>query len=81
MDRFVIYNLRFGFCGVVALWEQLHNPNLNSIEFDGFKMESFNSELIKQQMPADERLANLNQIAIDQMKILVANKSIKKLKE
>lgn len=53
----------------------------NSIEFDGFNMESFNSVLIKQQMPADERLAKLNQIDIDQMKILMANKSIKKLKE
>lgn len=53
----------------------------NSIEFDGFNRESFNSVLIKQQMPADERLAKLNQIDIDQMKILMANKSIKKLKE
>lgn len=55
--------------------------DFNSIEFDGFNMEIYNSELIKQQMPADERLAKLTQIAIDQMKILVANKSIKKLKE
>ena len=43
-------------------------------------MESYNSELIKQQIPSDERLLKLNKIAIDQMKILVANKSIKKLK-
>ena len=44
-------------------------------------MESYNSELIKQQISADERLIKLNKIAIEQMKILVANKSIKKLKE
>ena len=44
-------------------------------------MESFNSELIKQQIPSDERLLKLNKIAIDQMKILVENKSIKKLKQ
>ena len=43
-------------------------------------MESLNSELIKRQIPSDERLSKLNKIAIDQMKILVANKSIKKLK-
>ena len=43
-------------------------------------MESFNSELIKQQIPSDERLSKLNKIAIAQMKILIENKSIKKLK-
>jgi hypothetical protein len=42
-------------------------------------MESYNSELIKQQISSDERLSRLNKIAIDQMKILIANKSIKKL--
>ena len=44
-------------------------------------MESYNSELIKQQISADERLIKLNKIAIEQMKILITNKSIKKLKE
>ena len=44
-------------------------------------MESYNSELIKMQMPPDERLKKLNKIAIDQMKVLIANRSIKKLKE
>ena len=24
----------------IGLWEELHNPNFNSIEFDGFKRES-----------------------------------------
>ena len=44
-------------------------------------MESYNSELIKQQISADERLIKLNKIAIEQMKILIANKSIKKLEK
>ena len=44
-------------------------------------MESYNSELIKMQIPSDNRLKRLNKIAIDQMKILIANRSIKKLKE
>jgi len=42
-------------------------------------MESYNSELIKQQGSADERLVKLNKLAIDQMKIFIANKNIKKL--
>lgn len=44
-------------------------------------MESYNSELIKMQIPSDKRLKRLNKIAIDQMKVLIANRSIKKLKE
>ncbi|MBT3261058.1 KilA-N domain-containing protein [bacterium] len=43
-------------------------------------MESYNSELIKQGMNAQKRLIKLNKLAIDQMKILIANKSIKKLR-
>jgi hypothetical protein len=42
-------------------------------------MESYNSELIKMKMPSDDRLKKLNKIAIDQMKVLIANKSLKKL--
>lgn len=42
-------------------------------------MESYNSELIKQQIPAEERLKQLNRIAIEQMKVLIENKLIKKL--
>ena len=44
-------------------------------------MESYNSELIKMQISSDERLKKLNKIAIDQMKVLIANRSIKKLKK
>jgi len=44
-------------------------------------MESYNSELIKMQIPSDKRLKRLNKIAIDQMKVFIENRSIKKLKE
>jgi hypothetical protein len=42
-------------------------------------LESYNSELIKQKIPAEKRLEQLNRIAIDQMRILIENKSIKKI--
>jgi len=42
-------------------------------------LESFNSELIKEGLDADTRLKRLNQIAIRQMKIMLENKSFKKL--
>ncbi|MFA7059701.1 MAG: KilA-N domain-containing protein [Pedobacter sp.] len=43
-------------------------------------LESFNAELIKMQMSAADRLQKLNATAIEQMKVLVANKSMKALK-
>jgi hypothetical protein len=43
-------------------------------------LESLNAELIKMQMPADERLQKLNKTAIEQMKVLIANKSMKALR-
>ena len=42
-------------------------------------LESLNAELIKMQMTAEERLQKLNKAAIEQMKVLVANKSLKAL--
>ncbi len=42
-------------------------------------LESYNSELIKQKIPPERRLEQLNRIAIDQMRILIENKSIKKI--
>ncbi|MBW2575899.1 MAG: KilA-N domain-containing protein, partial [Deltaproteobacteria bacterium] len=42
-------------------------------------MESYNSELIKMKILSEDRLKKLNKIAIDQMKVLIANKSFKKL--
>lgn len=44
-------------------------------------LESFNAELIKMQIPAGERLQKLNRTAIEQMKVLVSNRSIKSLQD
>jgi len=44
-------------------------------------IESFNSELIKDGVLPQQRLERLNKIAISQMKIMLENKNIKKLKE
>ncbi len=43
-------------------------------------MESINAVLIHQQVPQSERLVQLNRIAITQMKSLVDNKNLRKLK-
>ncbi|NTV48930.1 MAG: KilA-N domain-containing protein [Geobacteraceae bacterium] len=43
-------------------------------------LESLNAELIKIQMTAEERLQKLNKTAIDQMKVLILNKSMKVLR-
>jgi len=43
-------------------------------------MESLNAELIKQKLPQDERLRKLNAIAIEQMRILVSDVTIQRLK-
>jgi len=43
-------------------------------------LESFNAEFIRQKLPQSERLQKLNEIAIVQMKSLVENNAIKKLK-
>jgi hypothetical protein len=42
-------------------------------------LESYNAEMIKQKIPVEKRLEQLNRIAIDQMRILIDNKSIKKI--
>lgn len=43
-------------------------------------MESLNAELIKQGLPQSERLRKLNAVAIEQMRILVADVDIKRLR-
>ena len=43
-------------------------------------LEGINAELIKQNIPQSERLSKLNQIAISQMRSLIGNATIKKLK-
>ena len=42
-------------------------------------LESFNSELITEGLDADTRLKRLNQIAIRQMRVMIENKSLRKL--
>lgn len=44
-------------------------------------LESINALLIQQNVPQKERLLQLNKVAITQMKSLVANKSVQKLKK
>jgi hypothetical protein len=44
-------------------------------------MESINAVLIHQGLPQSERLQQLNKIAITQMKSLIGNKNLKKLKQ
>jgi len=44
-------------------------------------MESLNAHFINEGVAQPERLGNLNRIAIDQMKLLLGNSSVKKLKE
>lgn len=43
-------------------------------------LESINAELIKKGVIQSERLIQLNQVAISQMRSLIGNTSIKKLK-
>lgn len=44
-------------------------------------LESINAVLVRQELPQSKRLQQLNEIAISQMKSLLANNSIKKLKQ
>ncbi|MGV7961224.1 hypothetical protein QPK13_08950 [Photorhabdus tasmaniensis] len=44
-------------------------------------LESFNAELIEQGLSANDRFQKLNRVAVSQMKILIENKSIEKLKQ
>ena len=89
----------------LGLWEQLHNPDFNMVEFDQFKneagmthqqwqaanptlkgnqrdyatisqlicisnMEDINAVMINDGVPQPQRLKKLNEIAIQQMRIL-----------
>ena len=44
-------------------------------------LESYNSELIKQKITPESRLKQLNRIAIEQMRVLIGNKSIKRIEK
>ena len=51
----------------LGIWEQLMNPNFNRAEFDIIKSQA---GLIDEGVPQGERLIRLNQIAINQMRVL-----------
>ncbi|MDD3281767.1 MAG: KilA-N domain-containing protein [Bacteroidales bacterium] len=79
----------------IGEWELLYNPDFNCTEFGTIKNESgsngfvlsvkqwiekTNAVLIRQGLPQSERLIQLNSIAITQMKSLINNSNLKKLK-
>lgn len=76
----------------IGLWESLHNPKFKGVEFDHFlfqagsnsfvlsNLESINAVLINNGLSQRERLIQLNNIAITQMKSLISHSQIKKLK-
>ena len=53
----------------LGLWEQLNIPEFKGVEFDSFMFEA----------GTNERLRQLNQIAIAQMKSLLSFRTLKKL--
>ena len=73
----------------LGIWERLNNPDFNPIEFEGFRNSAgLNSFVLTSKQwitktnegyEKSKRLTKLNQIAIQQMKILVEDTSIKKL--
>ena len=68
---------------LLGIWEQINNPVFKSVEFDGFRkhagLNRFNALFIEQGLPQAERLARLNRIAIQQMRILSDDNRIPKL--
>jgi len=78
----------------LGVWEQINNPGFNSLEFEGIRneagrnsfflsarnLESLNAVLIRQGLPAPARLLKLNEIAITQMRTLLAEPNLKRLK-
>ena len=73
----------------LGIWESVFNPNFNYGEFAiiksqvglySYNLESLNSVLIRQGLSQHERLNKLNEIAISQMRTLLADSGLKKLK-
>lgn len=68
---------------LLGIWEQINNSVFKSVEFDGFRkhagLNRFNALFIEQGLPQAERLARLNRIAIQQMRILADDNRIPKL--
>ena len=70
----------------LGLWETLHNANFNPLEFEGFRKEAgLNAFTLSPMRWIDgvqqgERLVKLNQIAIQQMRVLNGDEGRKLLK-
>ncbi len=64
----------------LGLWEKLNNPYFKPIEFERFRNEAGSNYFVQQGLPQSNRLIQLNKVAITQMKSLIENKNIKKLK-
>ena len=75
------------FTKTASSWRQEHQDEKGNIRDTATieqlvvlsNLESFNSELIEEGLDADSRLKRLNQIAIRQMRVMIENKSLKKL--
>jgi hypothetical protein len=65
----------------MGLWEKLHNPDFNVTEFRNIKNESLNALLIQDGITQPERLKKLNRVAIEQMRVLADDASVKRLVE
>ena len=65
------------------MWERLKNPNYKLVEFDQFKteanIENLNTYFIQESMEQKDRLKKLNEIAIQQMKLLTS--TVKRIEE
>jgi hypothetical protein len=72
-----------------AIWRKENPPKRGNIRDHATieqlvvlsNLESFNSELIAEGLDGDTRLKRLNQIAIRQMRVMLENKSLKKLED
>jgi hypothetical protein len=69
--------IRFKERVMTKIWKIMYNPNFKPIEFDGFRKQA---GLISLGLYQTDRLIQLNKIAISQMKSLINNRQIKKLK-
>lgn len=61
----------------LGFWEKLHNPSFKGVEFAPLLSEAV---LINDGLPQGERLVKLNQIAIQQMRVLTDDEGRKLLK-
>ena len=70
----------------LGIWETIHNPSFNPLEFEGFRKEAgLNAFTLSPMRWIDgvqqgERLVKLNQIAIQQMRVLNGDEGRKLLK-